>query len=199
MNITRRFINGKWEPPFTKAEQAANDARFAEMCATRQATATVGSERAFLADVGFRHHGLDDHPQWLQEMIVQKATRAGISVNGKRYYGGLADGRGVRDPEAWCATQQDFLDVVKRRNLKATSGSGLGGVNHEGMLAPPAPDVDLAPDIVDRLTKEYQQHPDYHQRPVQELKEMVVEKHGRKKKSSVKEFKPQAGFKDIES
>jgi len=198
MNITRQFVNGRWEPPFTPEEEARRADRFAEMCASRQAPIMVGSERAFLADVGFRHHGLDDHPVWQQEEIVGMAKRAGIAVDGKRYYGGLADGRGPADPGAWCATQQDYIDTVKRRNLTVRSGSGVGGVNHEGVVGPPPKPVDLAPDIVNRLTKEYvQKDPSLALKHPQELKEMVTAIHGRRKSKSIKPFKVDSNFKDI--
>lgn len=200
MKITRQFKNGKWEPPFTPDELAAKERAFALMCETRQAPIMVGSERAFLADVGFRHHGLEDHPVWLQHQIVSQAKRAGIAVDGKRYFGGLADHRGPADPGAWCATQQDYLDTVKRRNLNAVSGCGIGGVNHQGVLAPPPPDVDLAPDIVNRLAKEYvAKDPDLARKPAQEVKEMVIDKHGARKSKSVKPFKVQPNFRDLET
>ncbi len=196
MNITRQFINGKWEPPFTAEEEEKRNAAFAEMCESHCAPIMVGSERAFLADVGFRHHGLEDHPLWQQEEIIGMAKSAGISVDGKRYFGGLADHRGVRDPEAWCASQQDYIDTAKKRNLNITSGSGIGGVNMRAAPVPPPPDIDLAPDIVDRLAKEYRQDPDVARKPIQETREMVVEKHGRRKSKAVKPFKVADNFRD---
>lgn len=198
MNITRQYVNGKWEPPFTKEEESARVRGFVAMCEARQAPATLGSERAFLADVGFRHHGLQDHPLWQQESIIAEAKAAGINIEGKRYFGGIADGRGICDPEAWCASQQDYIDVVKRRNLTVKSGSGLGGVNHEGVVAPPPPDIPLAADIVDRLAGEYvERDPDnWARKPKQEVREMVVDKHALRHRTP-EPWKAEPNFKDI--
>lgn len=203
MRITRTFKNGKWEPPFTPEEEAANAARFAEMCASRQGTPTLGSERTFMAEVGFRDHGFADHPKWLQEILITRAKAAGINVEGKRYFGGLADGRGVCDPGAWCATQQDYIDEANRKDLIVHSGSGLGGVNrgHNDEIIPMPEGPKLAPDIVNRLTNEYRaRDPQMAQKPVQEVKEMVIEKHGRRPKNRpIPDWKPDANFKDFES
>lgn len=198
-----RYVNGKmvWDRPPTEAEKAADAARFAEMCATRTAAPMLGSEKAFLADVGFRDHGLGDHPLWQQEMIIRQAKRAGIAVDGKRYFGGLADGRGVADPGAWCATQQDYIDEAKKKDLIVHSGCGVGGVNYDNGYRPPKPTpVDLAPDIVDRLAKQYvAKDPDLAQKPVQEIKEMVVENHGRKRANRKKTWVAEKDFKDIDA
>jgi len=182
MKITRtaKFVNGKmvWEPPFTPAEQAEREASFNAMVASGIPPAYPGSEKTFLHGASI-NHGLADHPSWMQEGMIRMAHEAGINTHGKVYKGGIADGRGPRDPEAWVSTMQDVLDVAKRRNLTIKSGAGIGGVNHEGVLMPPPPDVALNPRIVKTKMQEMiANNPELATADKRELAEQIIDKHG---------------------
>lgn len=210
MNITRtaKFVDGKlvYDPPYTEEELAAQRERFDEMCATRTGPQFLGSEKAFLADVDFRNHGLGDHPEWLQKIIIEKARAAGVNTEGKRYYGGLArDNLGVADPEAWCASQQDVIDCVKRRNkpgsaLSVKSGAGTGGVNFQGLKCPPPPDVALSDKLVrEEMQKRVNADPGLALKDQRELREQVIDEHGSgRAKKALKQRGTSKRFKDTD-
>lgn len=149
--------------------------QFAAMCLLRQAPGTKGTDRALMqGDV--LNHGLADMPVWLQEMHVAKAKAAGISIAGKVYKGGLADGRGPADPAAWVGGVDDVLEVARKRDLHVYDGV----VTHTPVRdIVPKPDVPLAPKLVEGLVNDYlQADPGLAAKPRQELREMVIDKHG---------------------
>src|SRR5262245_6229724 len=92
---------------------------FASMICMRSAPGTGGSEQAFwnghyrssngklVNDDKRLSHGFGDMPTAMAEQMIAKAKRAGVSIQGKWYMGGLADHRGVADPEAWVGDISD--------------------------------------------------------------------------------------------
>lgn len=176
MIITRtaKFIDGKmvYDPPLTKAEKAADANRFAEMVSTRKAPGLNGTDRAFLeGDV--IHHGLQNQAPFMREHMVEQARKAGINITGKVYKSGLADQRGPADPMAWVGGTDDVLAACKAKNLNCR-----GSVNHKGHELPPKPDVLLAESLIKEQAAEYvAQNPEWKRKP-EELRQMIIEKHG---------------------
>lgn len=170
---TCKTINGKlvWDPPFTKAEEAANRRKFAEMCETRTAPNLNGVNENYLRGQVI-HHGIGHLPMFMQQQIIGQAKAAGIDITGKVYRAGLADRRGSADPEAWVSDTGDVLAVCKRRNLSAE-----GIVNHKGH-AVHTEDVPLADGIIKGLAREYVAKDPKLAKDPHELREMIVEKHG---------------------
>jgi hypothetical protein len=177
MKITRTatLVGGVmvYDPPYTDEELRAQALSFQEMLKSRRAPVMKGSDRAFLeGDV--IHHGLQGIRRDMAEHMVAEARRAGINITGKVYKGGLADQRGPADPEAWVGSTDDVLAVCKRKKLRCN-----GIVHYEPPPAPPPPDVPLAPHIVEDLAREYiAEDPDLSRKPIQEIREMVIDKHG---------------------
>lgn len=102
------------------------------------------------------------------------AEAAGQDVKGKVYLSGLADYPG--DPEAWVADASDIRRVVEERGWTCR---GAVNVQGPGVTEESVP-VRVAPDIVEREVARLvekdpglavKHHP-------QELREMVVDKHG---------------------
>jgi hypothetical protein len=105
--------------------------RFAEMVALQAPPGTRGSDRAFM-EGRMNNQQLDDMPLRQANWLLREARAAGINPSGKVYVGGLADGRGHRDPEAWVSGVDDVARVARKRNLHVE-----GAVKHEGHQVPP--------------------------------------------------------------
>lgn len=169
---TMKRIDGKvvWDPPYTASEDAAKKELFSDMCRSRIAPGGNGTDRTFMNSNDVLHHGLGDHPQWLQEMIVKRARKAGINITGKVFKGGL--GR-AENPDAWVGGTSDVLEVCRRRNLTCE-----GIVNHRGHEEMPSDDMPLAADLVAEAAQHYvAEDPNWAKKP-QELREMVIDRHG---------------------
>lgn len=176
MNITRtaQMVAGKlvYTPPFTAAEEAHNKKLFEEICYTKQAPGTQGTDRAFLE--GHHNHGFDREPEWMQYMILNKAKMAGVQTQGKVYKGGLADARGPADPRAWVSDTHDVKKVCEERNYDCR-----GAVTAKGELVERPPDVPLAEKLIEGITADYlEKDPDLKRKPKQEVREMVIATHG---------------------
>ena len=174
---TARIISGKlvWDEPPTENQIARDRERFAEMCRSHSAPVYKGSDRAFM-EGRVLNHGFKGDPDWLVEMKLKQAKRAGIDVTGKVYIGGLADGRGGGCPDAWVSGADDVTAACQRRNLNAT-----GCVNYQGHEVDPGEDAELAPDIVEETVNKYVAvNPDLKRKDKRELREMVKSKHGNK-------------------
>lgn len=105
-----------------------------------------------------------------------RAKRAGVDTSGKLYVSGIADRRGPGDPSAWVSGLDDLRAVVKRRGITCE-----GIVKNRGPEVEPNKPVPLAEDIVERVIKrEVKANPNLKKKPRQELREMVIAKHGRK-------------------
>jgi hypothetical protein len=105
--------------------------RWAEMCALQEPPGTKGSDRAYM-EGRMNNQQLDGMPERQAKWLAREAREAGISIEGKYYCGGLADGRRWRDPEAWVSGVDDVLRVAKKRNRAVA-----GAVNYEPAPAPP--------------------------------------------------------------
>lgn len=148
--------------------------RWAEMCALQKPPGVKGTDRAFM-EGRMNNQQLDQMPEDHARNIVTLAKRAGINVNGKYYAGGLADRRGIADPKAWVSSVDDIRRVAIERNLTVS-----GAVEHKGT---PVARPQSKP-LSERLTREMMQrerrnHPSMKSG---ELRELVVEKYGRKVK-----------------
>lgn len=144
-----------------------------EMVVFRQPPGVKGSDRAFM-EGRYNNQQLDRMPKDHAQNIVTLAKRAGISVTGKYYCSGLADHRGIQDPEAWIDGAGDVLRVARKRNLTVE-----GAVTHKGIQEAPKRKA-----LSERLTKELmrQESKNYPKMKPGELREMVVNKFGRPKK-----------------
>jgi len=149
--------------------------RFAEMCATQIAPATSGTDRALMQG-RLNNEQFDKMPKDQAQKMIKACKEAGINPNGKWYSSGLADKRGVHDPEAWVDSQADVMRVAAKRNLTVK-----GAVNVQGRKMPRP----KSPVLSDRLTKEMMnvEKPNHPTMKQGELKEMVQEKYGRKRRN----------------
>jgi hypothetical protein len=148
---------------------------FAEMCATRTPPGTKGTDRT-LMEGRLNNEQFDKMPKDQAQKMIKAAKEAGVNPNGKYYASGLADKRGVHDPKAWIDSASDITKVAQERNLTVK-----GAVNHQGRKMPRP----KSPVLSERLTKEMMQvekpsHPTMKQG---ELREMVQEKYGRKRRN----------------
>ncbi len=185
MNITRtaRYQNGKmvYDPPFTPEELERDKLRFSTIVESRRAPGARWTDRAYMEGESL-NHGLGDHPPFLAEQIISQAKQAGVVIAGKVYKGGLADDRGPADPRAWVSSSGEALQVCRDRNLNIT-----GGVEYQGHAVDPEPDVPLADDIVESLTRDYfEKDPSLKRKPKQAMREMIIEKHGAPARGKVK-------------
>lgn len=148
---------------------------FAEMCALQQPPGLKGTDRTFMQG-RMNNEQFDSMPRDHALRMISEAKAAGINPNGKYYSSGLADKRGVQDPEAWVDSVSDIQKVAEKRNLTVN-----GAVQHKGRKMPRP----KSPVLSERLTKEMMKvekprHPTMKQG---ELREMVQEKYGRKRRN----------------
>ena len=148
--------------------------RFAEMAALQQPPGVKGGDRAFM-EGRYNNQQFDKMPKDHAQNIITLAKRAGINPNGKYYVSGLADKRGVQDPEAWVDGAGDVKRVAEKRNLTVK-----GAVNHKGRAMPRPKSIPLSENATKEMMKvERKNHPTMKK---EELREMVVDKYGRKNK-----------------
>jgi hypothetical protein len=148
---------------------------FAEMCALQQPPGLKGTDRA-LMEGRLNNEQFNSMPADHARNMITLAKRAGINPSGKYYSAGLADKRGPADPAAWIDSVGDVTRVAQKRNLTVR-----GAVNHKGTPVPRP----KSPVLSDKLTKEMmnvekKNHPTMKQG---ELREMVHDKYGRKKRN----------------
>lgn len=149
--------------------------RFAEMCALQIAPGLKGTDRSLMQG-RYNNEQFDKMPKDHAQNIIALAKKAGINPNGKYYAAGLADKRGVQDPAAWIDSANDVTSVARKRNLTVE-----GAVSHKGRKMPRP----KSPALSESLTKEMinvekKKHPTMKQG---ELREMVQEKYGRKRRN----------------
>jgi len=147
--------------------------RFAIMCSLQVAPGTKGSDRAFM-EGRLNNQQLDDMPVNQARYISREARGAGISIEGKYYVGGLADGRGWKDPEAWVSSSDEILKVAKKRHRMVQ-----GNVSYD-----PGPEAPQRKVMSERLIKEYvaKERKTDKKTPLADLRAKVVEKHAYKAK-----------------
>lgn len=159
---------------FVRLRSEGASEKWAAMCALQKPPGVRGTDRSFMYG-RMNNQQLDDMPVDHAQNIVTMAKRAGISVAGKYYAGGLADHRGPADPKAWVSNSDDIKRVATERNLSVS-----GAVEHRGIPI----DRPKSKPLSERLTKELMRqekslHPGMKSG---ELREMVVAKYGRKVK-----------------
>jgi hypothetical protein len=155
------------------------DERISAMTACRRAPGATNVDRNFSEHARHRMYGAN------MEKIVNVAQKAGVRTQGKFYVGGL--GR-YTDQSAWVSTADDVLTVARQKNLNVS-----GAVNQDAPRRdlPPPPKVPMARDILDGYVRQYVRNDPalqekVHKRPEQalpELREKILDKHTRKKKS----------------
>lgn len=152
----------------------------AAMYALQQAPGTRNSDRTFCEGQQRKMSRMSAaNRRRMQEM----AKRAGIQTDGKYYIGGPFK---YTDPRAWVTCQQDAIEAVK--SIKG-SASGTVNCDYREQLRDPAPQPDLAPDIVQRfvrkrlkadpaLAEKVQKNP----KKLREVQEEVKVRHGRRRR-----------------
>lgn len=175
----QRFIDGRevTEAEFD-AEWGARHGGIAELLAARQAPKAHGTEQSFTGNRS--QYEYEDN---VGKLVIEQAHEAGISTQGKHYVGGIADGRGPADPEAWVSDSSDVLRVAKKRGFTVK-----GAVNYK----PPKPDPlpksrrRLAPDLVlGKMRQLAEKDPDYAARITtrkgyEDAYGQIVDRHGSK-------------------
>ena len=172
---TAKLIDGKmvYDPPYTPEEEAAQAARFADMCQSRIPPGAFATERALMQG-RIQNGGVESMHPTVRDMYIKKARAAGVSPQGKTYCSQLA--RFAGDPQAWCASQSDVVDIAKKRNLT------IKACNVKGVKKDEKPNNRRLSDrAIKDLARNYvQENPDLGRKP-RELVEMIVDKHGAKK------------------
>jgi len=142
--------------------------KWATMVAMQVAPGTSGTDRAFM-EGRMNNQQLDDMPERQAKYVVAEATKAGVSISGKYYVGGLADKRGWRDPKAWVSSNDEILKVAQARRLHVS-----GTVNYDP--GPAAPKRKLISDKIlrEEIAREKRLTPSA---KTADLRERVIEKH----------------------
>lgn len=122
----------------------------------------------------------DDDPKYAAR-VAAKAQKLGYSPNpNDLYISQLAKCEG--DPLAFVPATGGKSHIKKVCEKRGLGCEGAVAVRSTEVSAP-KPQVRLAPKIVDRYVTEYVKHnPQLAAKPVQEVREFVIEKHGSKKK-----------------
>jgi len=150
---------------------------FAAMCALRTPAGARYSDRAM--DSGIHSLMGKIHPK-NRKKIFGAAKKAGINVAGKVYNGSLGK---PNNPLAWVTCADDVRKSAKLQNLTMD-----GAVKHQGYIPdPPAfKGKKLASDLVDEIETQYTSQDRKLAAKVKkspkarrELREQIVEKHGR--------------------
>jgi hypothetical protein len=167
--ISRINAGGEYEPA---AADPQDESRLEAVLFYQQAPGVSGTDRAFFEGRWEGHQT----PEKFKALDYAAAKAAGISTAGKVYMSGVADRRGPRDPEAWVDSVGSLKRLVQKRNMTCE-----GIVNNVAVELPPKPDVPLNDSIVNNIiAQETQKNPGLKAKPRQELREMVIDKHGRK-------------------
>jgi hypothetical protein len=154
--------------------------RAAAMYALQSAPGTNNTDQRFCQG---QRKKMERMPEINRKGMQKIAARAGIETAGKYYMSGLGS---YSDPAAWVTCADDVTTVCKKKNLHCEGTVKYNGVD----LEPKAPKQrGLAPDIVEKFATRYlasdpalvekcKKNPQARR----ELKEMIVERHGPKKK-----------------
>lgn len=154
--------------------------RAAAMYALQQPAGTRNTDRAFCQGAQRQMESMTP----INRQAIQKiAKRAGISTDGKFYKGSL--GR-YDDRAAWVTSADDVLAVCKAKNLDMEGVIKHTAVHKE---LPPPPDVPLAEDLVCEFARDYVTNDPAlaercrkSKRARLELREQIIQNHGRKRR-----------------
>lgn len=134
----------------------------AEALAKAQAPAAM-TDREFLE--GHCNGNQFDGSEAVGDHYKAVAAAAGVDVKGKIYVGGLALFPG--DPKAWVDGRGDIQRVAQERGLNVQ-----GAVTVKSGEREPAPDIDVADDVIDqRVLQKMDADPDITRRPYEEVRE----------------------------
>jgi len=97
------------------------------------------------------------------------AKEQGFSTTGKVYLSGLA--RYPGDPEAWVSGKGDVKRVIEQRGW-----SCRGAVNIKGEVKPPSGGGIASSLVTEKVAEMVEQQPELARRPVEELRERVVDR-----------------------
>jgi hypothetical protein len=165
---------------YRKMVLAGTSPRAAAMYALQSPAGARNTDRAFCQG---QQRKMESMGPLVRGMLQKRAKAAGIDTDGKYYMSGIG---GHTDPAAWVSCAEDVLTVAKARNLKLE-----GSLNRQAdpTEQKPPPDVVLAPDLVREFErKAFETDPGLRERCLknrnarQELRESLVEKHGKKKR-----------------
>lgn len=153
-----------------------NSPQFALMLATRSAPRMKGGDRIFCEG---QRQKMEQMSPLNRNKIEEVARRAGISIAGKYYVGGLGK---PSDPDAWVSTIDDVVSVCKKKGH--LNCEGAANVKASRPAEPPKP-VALAPQHVKEFRKQYvQSDPKLAEqirkqpKKLKELDEQIVATHG---------------------
>lgn len=163
---------------FKQAFKSPEDLEFAAMCALREPAGARYSDRALDEKI---HKRMSAQSDINRKDVLAIGRRAGVNVSGKVHMGSLGP---PSDPDAWVTCADDVRKVIRKKNLNCE-----GAIKHQGYM--PDPKVPqgktLAPDLINEMEVKYtSQDPDLaakvkkSKRERRKLREMIVDKHGRK-------------------
>ena len=158
---------------YQRSVAAGSSERFAVMVALQTPPGTSGSDRAFMQG-RMNNQQLDEMPAHSARWMVKEARKAGINISGKYYCGGIADHRGWKDPEAWVSSNDDVLNVAKKRRMSVS-----GSVNYDPGPAPPQRKILSERIIKEEVAKAKRHNP---RAKSGELREQIIERHAYKLK-----------------
>ena len=161
-----RQLGREAEDTYTKALPYGK--RWALMVALQCPPGTKGTDRAYM-EGRMNNQQLNDMPERQAKYVAAEARKAGINISGKYYCGGVADGRGWRDPEAWVSSNDDVLRVAKKRRM-----SVAGSVNYDPGPAPPQRKLISESIVRDEVRREKRRNPSA---KTEDIRERVIEKH----------------------
>lgn len=162
-----RISNGKLvKEPDSPAEQERMRQNFSSILSSRRPPGTMLTDQ-YLWHGRANNHGIEG-PDWLRAKTINRAKKAGVSIAGKVY---MPTFGGPESPDAWVGDTHELLTVCKKQNRDC-------GTWHKAREVEPAPDVDLAEDLVQETMNEYLQRDPGRAKNLPELREEIVEKHG---------------------
>jgi len=155
---------------YEKLIKEGNNPGFAAMLALQSPAGTKGTERAFLEGMHNWAGGMNPENR---KLLFEKAHKAGVSTQGKKYIGGLGK---PDDQMAWVSTMDDVKAVCKEK-----------GYSCEGAVDYQAPEQKfekkrMAEDVVGRFMHEaVAKDPDikHNKKAMKELRAKVVKKHSK--------------------
>jgi hypothetical protein len=143
---------------------------------------TLFTDDTFRATFGVNGEQFAKNPK-RGDALARNARRNGVNVKGKIYIGQL-NRHGYQpggDPEAWIDGRGDIQRLLKKRGHggEQTDDPGL---RIKAVEKPPDAPIPLAEDIVrDIARRKIAKNPSLKKMKKQELREQIIEKHGRKK------------------
>lgn len=166
--MTRFIVNGE---QVSEAEFRQGGAeRLLEMFAAQSPPQSV-TDAEFFRGEKWGDKKAYRHPDSFHQKVARKH---GVSTTGKVYMPQLARKGFTGDPLAWVSGRGD---IVKRTLAIGDNCDGLVTCNGARDEPPPKP-VRLAEHSVRRLVRQYRKEQRWARKPLNEVREMVIDKHG---------------------